>query len=323
MKRRALVALMLALFLGSAAFSQTPVNPRDQKAKQALIQLFKELRDWAQSEIIPKMKDWKTKLDNSMSSEDLSVLNKLRDEATQLKQKGKRYAAALKTATNNNNAANVRLIKAKIKELVAQRDALLKDLKPLGTRYKPTLEEIGKDAKTYAGIWKEDIKKLVTTWYADHQSDLTMGYRRVFAKGLERLKALAGIDPTLRAKISAARFMLWDGKDLPDVSEMINEETLDPQAEATQVPEGYSLEANYPNPFNPSTNITFSIPQAQHVSLTVHDALGREVATLVDADLGAGSHTVTFDAKNFASGVYVYRIRAGDFVQEKKMQLVK
>ena len=89
------------------------------------------------------------------------------------------------------------------------------------------------------------------------------------------------------------------------------------------VPENFNLEQNYPNPFNPSTQINYSIPSSQKVTLKVYDELGKEVATLVNKDQAAGNYTVDFSASNLASGVYFYRIQAGNFIQMKKMILMK
>jgi len=84
-----------------------------------------------------------------------------------------------------------------------------------------------------------------------------------------------------------------------------------------------SYSSNFPNPFNPSTTIQFRVPSSGFVSLKVYDALGREVATLVNGRENAGSHTVMFDATHLSSGVYFYRLQAENFVETKKMVLVK
>ena len=89
------------------------------------------------------------------------------------------------------------------------------------------------------------------------------------------------------------------------------------------MPRRFELAQNYPNPFNPSTTIRFTIPEQTNVTLTVYDMLGREVATLVDEILQPGEHTKLFDAGHLASGVYVYRIRAGDFTDTKRLVLMK
>ncbi len=97
---------------------------------------------------------------------------------------------------------------------------------------------------------------------------------------------------------------------------------------ATSVPESavpisFELTQNYPNPFNPSTTIRFSLPQREHVTIKVFNVLGREVATLVDQELNRGKHVVTFDGKDLASGLYFYKLQAGQFTQVKKMILIK
>jgi hypothetical protein len=89
------------------------------------------------------------------------------------------------------------------------------------------------------------------------------------------------------------------------------------------IPLTYWLEQNYPNPFNPSTRISFSVRGSGFVSLKVYDVLGREVRTLVNEDLQPGSYEVTFNADGLASGVYLYRLRAGTFTQTKRMVLLR
>jgi hypothetical protein len=90
-----------------------------------------------------------------------------------------------------------------------------------------------------------------------------------------------------------------------------------------QVPEVYSLKQNYPNPFNPTTNINFSIPNSGLVKLSVFDISGKEVATIVNGDVAAGNYVVNYNASQLSSGVYFYRIDAGNFTQTKKMLLIK
>ena len=92
----------------------------------------------------------------------------------------------------------------------------------------------------------------------------------------------------------------------------------------SSLPDKFSLEQNFPNPFNPTTQIQYALPQSASVRLTVFDVLGRQVATLVNNEQqSAGVHTVSFEAGRFSSGLYLYRIEAGNFVQSKKMMLIK
>lgn len=90
-----------------------------------------------------------------------------------------------------------------------------------------------------------------------------------------------------------------------------------------QLPNHFTLHQNYPNPFNPSTTIRYELAKQAHVTLTIHDLVGRHIATLVDEPLPAGSYTRSWQAEGVPSGVYVYRLRAGDRVETRKMVLMR
>ena len=95
------------------------------------------------------------------------------------------------------------------------------------------------------------------------------------------------------------------------------------QGVSVQLPTVYKLFDNYPNPFNPSTIIQYQIPINGMVTLKVFDVLGREIRTLVHENKTAGSYSVNFDASKLASGVYIYQLKAGNFVSTKKMMYLK
>jgi hypothetical protein len=90
-----------------------------------------------------------------------------------------------------------------------------------------------------------------------------------------------------------------------------------------ELPADFSLSQNYPNPFNPSTTIAYALPQPSRVALKVYNVLGKEIRTLVDGKQPAGRHRVQLDGNGLPSGMYFYRIQAGDFVQTKKFTLLK
>ena len=98
--------------------------------------------------------------------------------------------------------------------------------------------------------------------------------------------------------------------------------------ELTKVPNKYHLSQNYPNPFNPETKISFSIPKAGDVTIKIFDIQGREVTTLVNASMNAGTHEVVWNGTNasgvrVATGMYVYTMKSQDRVLSKKMVLMK
>jgi hypothetical protein len=90
-----------------------------------------------------------------------------------------------------------------------------------------------------------------------------------------------------------------------------------------EIPTGYALSQNYPNPFNPSTKIRFSLPKSNYVKLNIYNALGQHVSQMLNRTLDAGTYEVNWHAQDFAAGIYFYTIEADNFVQTKKMVLVK
>jgi len=90
-----------------------------------------------------------------------------------------------------------------------------------------------------------------------------------------------------------------------------------------EIPKSFTLNQNYPNPFNPTTNIQYSIPEASFVELKVYDVLGNEVATLVNQEQSAGVYKADFSGSDFASGLYIAKITAGNYTNTIKMSLLK
>jgi hypothetical protein len=143
--------------------------------------------------------------------------------------------------------------------------------------------------------------------------------------------------PNFAEPVGDGRLMFWlapyaEGGDeyyVDDISlqkiDLISDRTLAVGSDEEQFPTRFALKQNYPNPFNPSTTIRYAIPEGtrQSVSLQVFDVLGRLVATLVDDLKPAGVHAVQFDGSGLASGVYFYRLRAGDFVATNRLVLQK
>ena len=103
----------------------------------------------------------------------------------------------------------------------------------------------------------------------------------------------------------------------------LDKPTTDVHPIAETLPTAVRLDQNYPNPFNPTTTITFELPKTSHVTLSVYDPLGREVSVLLNERREAGVHEVKFEGSNLASGVYFYRLQAGDYAASKKMLVLK
>jgi len=100
--------------------------------------------------------------------------------------------------------------------------------------------------------------------------------------------------------------------------EDIGSETRDPS-----IPTEYFLAQSYPNPFNSKTTIKFGLPEAGMVKIEIYNVMGRKIATVVDKNLSAGYHSTLWDGRDFASGIYFYRIEAGSFIKTRKMMLLR
>lgn len=108
----------------------------------------------------------------------------------------------------------------------------------------------------------------------------------------------------------------------------VERNTIALTAAGSNLPTSYGLDQNYPNPFNPTTQVRFALPKNSHVQLMVYNVLGQTVKTLVDQDMAAGTHEVTWDGRNgdgeqVSSGIYFYRISADRFSATKKMMMLK
>jgi hypothetical protein len=99
--------------------------------------------------------------------------------------------------------------------------------------------------------------------------------------------------------------------------------STDVASDDVSVPANFALLQNYPNPFNPSTTIRYALPHLSHVTVTVFNTLGQQVATMVNDEIEAGYYEVQFNAEGLASGVYFYRLHAGDYVARKRLLVLK
>jgi len=162
----------------------------------------------------------------------------------------------------------------------------------------------------------KSLKEGIPVYYSQSNDQIKLGMvdingKRFMAKGKNRIIEIDG-------KVEVVSILASDK----------NSQSIPFKSSSVIVPREYSLDQNYPNPFNPSTEIKFALPQASNVSLEIFNILGRRVTTLINDRLDAGYHSVTWDGINskgqdVATGVYLYRLKAGDFVKSKKMLLLK
>ncbi len=157
--------------------------------------------------------------------------------------------------------------------------------------------------------------------YPDYSpDDSRIVFRRPEAGHLT-LRQIA-VDSTKITPVGASVAWIQDGT-LPTWFTIKSLVDVEGDEEAASLPKSYSLSQNYPNPFNPVTEIKFALPRSVDIRLEVFNVLGQKVATLADGRCDAGEHTVIWNASRQASGVYLYRLTAGEFVETKKMLLLK
>lgn len=188
----------------------------------------------------------------------------------------------------------------------------------LQTSASSTTHHISKGDLNISEGWEISLhdSKLDITTDLEESYEFTMDAAKVKVSRTQNITAppsLESVFKTARQKSTGSRFTLTV---LP--SQAVNNEPV------IDLPMEVELGQNYPNPFNPSTTIAFGIPQTEKVTLEVFDILGRKVATLLNGEnKTAGRYTVNFNASNLASGMYIYRLRAGNVVMIKKFTLIK
>ncbi|MFZ1518239.1 MAG: T9SS type A sorting domain-containing protein [Ignavibacteriaceae bacterium] len=139
----------------------------------------------------------------------------------------------------------------------------------------------------------------------------------------ELVKSGMGEDKYVLSLLTNSTGYLFAGMDYYGLYKSVNKVVTNIEEAITEIPEDFILYSNYPNPFNNSTKINYEIPVQSNVSIILYDALGKEVATLVNEVKPGGKHQFSFVEYNLVSGVYFYTLRAGDFIQTKKMILLK
>lgn len=188
--------------------------------------------------------------------------------------------------------------------------------------YKSTDNGLAWTNKTGAG---PDYSCLISdgngTMYAGTQGYWV--YKSVDGETWDLVKTGMGDDKYVLSLMVSDAGYLFAGHDYYGIYRSAEKVITDVKEETNIILSDFALEQNYPNPFNPTTTIKYSVPFASHIKLNVFNLLGQEVSVLVNEQKSAGNHEVKFNAENLASGIYLYKLQAGDFISVKKLTLLK
>jgi carboxypeptidase family protein/type IX secretion system substrate protein len=197
----------------------------------------------------------------------------------------------------------------------------------------PTLEDLNNQNKSIDVLWSSnsecDLAGYNIYYDTDESGPPYTGIGTIFGQpspvqvGLDTIRTLIGLSNDSTYYVAVTAFDI-SGNESNFSNELTTTPLVVPEDETeTVLPTVYSLDQNYPNPFNPYTTIQFGLPEANWVEIGLYNILGQRVMQLVNSYRQAGHHKVTFDASKLASGIYFYRIEAGEFVKSHKMVLLK
>lgn len=255
-------------------------------------ELKSEIIDYKNQNMIPKFKEWKNRIDNSISSSELTILNSLRAEAKALKAETKVKFKELKAQRDQGKEVNKEEMKAQFEQTKESYRILAEKLKPIAENNKELMVEIGSELKEYSKIWEKEMNGL-TDKYND--SDRRRKKHRKSRK---------------EGKKAMVRLLLWDGESTfeEDQSQMLQE-----------------LNSNaYPNPFESSSNINFETHKTEYTTIKIYDENGNLVETLFEGELDAGNHNFNFAPNNSnKAGVYFYQIESKSIKENGKLYLNK
>ena len=280
-------------------------NLSAQDIKKNMKEMRDEIRNYKQTNIIPKLNEWKSEIDKSIKSEDLTTLNKLRDEAYKLRQEIRTKVQALK----NENVTDKKELKEKVKDLRKESmddfKAIAKQLKPIVESNEDFFDEFFDNNKPTGEKWREDIKEIMDKWMEKNREEMKDN-ENMPPRGKRGPKHHGGHFGKDNPKAAAAKILLWNGKDdIEDEMEMMEEMGFAPESDDFDIEKGL----NYPNPFKEKTNIDFNLKSAGDYKVTLNDENGRVVKEIFNGYLKAGKNSLELipDA-SLKNGLYFYRV---------------
>ncbi|MFN8366466.1 MAG: T9SS type A sorting domain-containing protein [Candidatus Kapaibacterium sp.] len=335
MKKLHRILLALALVASSSLVAQAQCHGNDKAEckKECSAQpgemmkkfqpLMHEMKAWVKQDVVPVLRTWKQQFDAKLESGDLTTLNSLRSRARELQKQSMDLMKRSHEARMNKDEAAGEQLRTEWKAMFEKREQLMRELKPLAEKNKEALKQLGETAKPQVQQWMQTAKDKAETFMKNNNIEERgmMRHAMPMMMGFGKEMGFGGHNP----KKMAARFMLWDGGDIPELDgNQFMPESMPRINTVTGSDNALSLDQNYPNPVTiDKTSITFTLPQSERVSLLLVDANGRTVATIADGMYSAGKNTVDFNTSALANGAYVYKLTTPSGTVSKTMTVSK
>ncbi len=274
-------------------------------------ELRKSIEKYRDDNIFPKMLEWKAKIDKSLNSDELSKLNKLREEFRISKDENKKKMDEMKSQMFKGSKIDKEKFHDMMDEYRDKMKEFGKKVKPIAITHLEEFKKIGEEAKPFKSKWKEDLKKVFEDWKKTNNIEGD-GHNM---KGFGGMMNMEG-----KEKLMALYMILWDG----NKDHFMNEMEVPNQNFRTMNSNDDDVNA-YPNPTDKVANIDFSLKNKEQVKVTISDRNGNVVATLVNNELAQGFHSLSFNPTDFnlSNGMYIYKIESSSLNKSGKLILNK
>lgn len=309
---QSLLVVVSMLFGATGAQAQLDDTPvLSSPLLESLDEFRASVRIWSQEEVQPLMAAWKAQFDASLPEDDRMELNALRDGAAQVEAAIHTHLMELRTARDNGDEESVARLEETLAPLVKRRREIIRDAIPFVIGYEQQLRPVTEIARPKMEEWRRERRELWEDWLS-YNKHLIRSYGD--AQLLKRLDAVYqaddGLDSTMRTRIDATQFVLWDGREAPLAPDVQVDGfaymTVDGDNDGGFV----RVLSVYPNPADDRTTVAFELPDNGSIVMRVHNTQGDVVYMPLNGRLAAGEHTVDIPTSRFTPGRYYYTFQS-------------
>lgn len=282
------------------AFSSEDGGHHHRRMMDLDSEVKEKIANYKDENILPKMTEWKSKIDASLSSDELHQLNELRSKASQIRDESKGKIQELMADREAGESVEKDEFKSIMRDSKKQFKELAKQLKPIAENNKDLLIEIGEEAKIQKEKWHKEIEEIISQGNSNDQHKKRKRHKKGEKRDKDGRKAMA-------------RLLLWDGKSMD----------FEDQGLAPKSKNEINSKA-YPNPFDSGSNINFDLPKSEFVTVEIYDESGNLIETLYEGEMEEGEQNLKFNPKNgTGAGTYIYKIESNSINETGKLIMKK